>query len=84
MLFHFQIREKKEKVLGREFNRTFEIAFVSVFGTLKCWQCDSDKNPDCGDPFNATKIAPADYVECKSIKNLGPAYCLKTVVISRK
>lgn len=57
---------------------------VSAFGTLKCWQCDSDKNPDCGDPFNASKIAASDYIECKSVQNLGPAYCVKAVVVQRE
>lgn len=48
---------------------------------LKCWVCDSNTNPDCGDPFHSTKLSTIYDVDCGSSEPTGnkSVECIKTV-----
>lgn len=50
----------------------FNLAFA-----LKCWDCSSEKDAGCGDPFEKDKVNQTFYVDClpKSINE--KPYCLK-------
>lgn len=56
---------------------TSEFIFANIFSivaALKCWDCSSNTDPNCGDPFNKSTLLITD---CNRIANTDDQRCIK-------
>lgn len=51
---------------------------------LKCYECDSAINLDCGETFNITNVPESYYADCKATEGKRSATCYKVVSDMRK
>lgn len=57
----------------------FSVRFNSGFG-LKCWECRSDSDPKCADPFDNSTLSITDCRQVESLEHLPgvrPTMCRK-------
>lgn len=63
------------KWLKLQSNKSTIVYQILAFA-LKCWNCHSSFDPDCGDPFQKDKLNQTMYADCSA--DVGPTFCYKT------
>lgn len=65
--YYFNILKEAEEVQ----NRNLSVCLIYILGlSIKCWECRSDSDPKCADPFDNSTLSITDCKQNAELEHL--------------